>query len=282
MRVVGICGFSGSGKDTMANYLIKNYGFKKLSFASVLKDAVSFIFGWDRIMLEGLTPEHRKWRCTEDTWWSKELDIANFTPIFALQNIGTEIMRTHIHNDIWVLSIKRHLLKHVGTDNNFVITDCRFNNEINMLKEFNAQLFHIERNLPPWVTEIKHTLNFIHPKFIELHRSDKEWLRAVIMDNNTIRRIDNNYDLKFLGFMIEKLVDCGDSNKGNLCSYFPCYKLCDCFPTCTEMSDDDDVDEETNKGNTCSYFPCFQLCNCLCNCLYDCFSNCTEMSDDDD
>ena len=262
MRVVGICGFSGSGKDTMANYLIKNYGFKKLSFASVLKDAVSFIFGWDRIMLEGLTPEHRKWRCTVDTWWSKELDIANFTPIFALQNIGTEIMRTHIHNDIWVLSIKRHLSKHVGTDNNFVITDCRFNNEINMLKEFNAQLFHIERNLPPWVTEIKHTLQFnsithdeaerfisIHPKFMKLHGSNKEWLRAVIMDdNNTIRRIDNNYDLKFLGFMIEKLVDRGDSNKGNLCSYFPC----------------------------------FQLCNCLCNCLYDCFSNCTEMSDDDD
>ena len=70
--------------------------------------------------------------------------------------------------------------------------------------------------------------------------------------------------------MIEKLVDCGDSKKCN---------LCDCFPNCTEMSDEDDVDGgDYNKGNTSSYFPCFQLCNCLC----DCFQNCTEMFDDDD
>jgi hypothetical protein len=241
MRVVGICGFSGSGKDTMANYLIKNYGFKKLSFASVLKDAVSSIFGWDRTMLEGLTPEHRKWRCTVDTWWSKELDISNFTPIFALQNIGTEIMRNHMHNDIWVLSIKRHLSKHVGTNDKFVITDCRFNNEIMMLKEFDAQLFHIERNLPTWVSEIKHTLNFSHPKFIELHGSDKEWLREVIMDDdNIIKRINNNFNLKFLECTIEGAVDWGDSNKCNTCSYFPCFQLCDCFTNCTEISDDDD------------------------------------------
>ena len=207
MKVIGICGFSGSGKDTMANYLIKNCGFKKLSFASVLKDAVSSIFGWDRTMLEGLTPEHRKWRCTVDTWWSKELNINNFTPIFALQNIGTEIMRTHLHNEIWVLNIKRQLFNHIGTDTKFVITDCRFNNEIKMLQQFNVQLFYIERNLPAWVSEIKHTLNFNHPKFIELHESDKEWLRTVIMDdNNMIRQIDNNNTITSLEQTIKEMI----------------------------------------------------------------------------
>jgi len=208
MKVIGICGFSGSGKDTMANYLIKNCGFKKLSFASVLKDAVSSIFGWDRTMLEGLTPEHRKWRCTVDTWWSKELNINNFTPIFALQNIGTEIMRTHLHNEIWVLNIKRQLFNHIETDTKFVITDCRFNNEIKMLQQFNVQLFYIERNLPAWVSEIKHTLNFNHPKFIELHESDKEWLRTVIMDdNNMIRQIDNNNTITSLEQTIKEMIN---------------------------------------------------------------------------
>ena len=39
--IIGICGFKSSGKDTLAEFLIKDYGFKKLSFASALKDIVA-------------------------------------------------------------------------------------------------------------------------------------------------------------------------------------------------------------------------------------------------
>ena len=42
--LIGICGFQGSGKDTFAQYLIDNYGFKILSFASTVKDVASIIF----------------------------------------------------------------------------------------------------------------------------------------------------------------------------------------------------------------------------------------------
>jgi len=37
MIVIGVSGWKGSGKDTMADYLIKDYGYKRLAFADVLK-----------------------------------------------------------------------------------------------------------------------------------------------------------------------------------------------------------------------------------------------------
>ena len=37
MIVIGVSGWKGSGKDTMADYLIRDYGYKRLAFADVLK-----------------------------------------------------------------------------------------------------------------------------------------------------------------------------------------------------------------------------------------------------
>ena len=39
--IIGCCGFQGSGKDTIADYLQNIYGFKRESFAGPLKDAIS-------------------------------------------------------------------------------------------------------------------------------------------------------------------------------------------------------------------------------------------------
>jgi len=41
MKVIAFSGWRQSGKDTSADYLVKNFGFKKLSFAEVLKDMVA-------------------------------------------------------------------------------------------------------------------------------------------------------------------------------------------------------------------------------------------------
>ena len=53
--IIGVCGFIGSGKDTVADYLQNFHEFRRESFASTLKDAVAAVFGWDRTMLEGRT-----------------------------------------------------------------------------------------------------------------------------------------------------------------------------------------------------------------------------------
>ena len=52
-KIIGICGLIGSGKDTIADYLVNIHQFRRESFANSLKDAVAAVFGWDREMLEG-------------------------------------------------------------------------------------------------------------------------------------------------------------------------------------------------------------------------------------
>lgn len=140
----------GSGKDTVADYLVEKHGFVRASFAKWVKDAVAVIFGWDREMLEGRTAESREWRDQIDEWWSQELDM-EITPRGVLQQFGTEIMRNKFHQDIWVLAAKRWITQH--QDKNLVFTDSRFLNELAMLLGEKAVLVGIYRKQPKWLEE---------------------------------------------------------------------------------------------------------------------------------
>ena len=91
--IIGVCGFIGSGKDTIADYLVNFHEFRRESFASTLKDAVAAVFGWDRTLLEGRTKEAREWREQVDPWWAARLDMPTLTPRWVLQYWGTEVCR---------------------------------------------------------------------------------------------------------------------------------------------------------------------------------------------
>ena len=83
--IVGLCGAQGSGKDTVANILVANYGFVRISFAAALKDVIAILFSWPRHMLEGDTPESRTWREAPDAEWSQKTGIPGFSPRKALR-----------------------------------------------------------------------------------------------------------------------------------------------------------------------------------------------------
>jgi hypothetical protein len=145
-QIISISGRIGSGKDTVADMLVNNHGFKRLSFASSLKDAVSCVFGWDRDLLEGRTKESREWRETVDPWWSKRLNIDSLTPRWVLQYWGTDVLRSHFHDDIWIASVEHKL---IHTKENIVITDARFTNELNVIKSLGGTTIRIERSEHP-------------------------------------------------------------------------------------------------------------------------------------
>jgi len=150
--LVGILGLKGSGKDTIGNYLIENYNFEKIAYAGALKDAICCIFGWDRNMMEGATEESRKWREEIDPYWG-------FSPREMMQRIGTDLFRKQIKDDVWVKSLKLKLEKMTQDPfkmtTNVVITDCRFKNEIDVIKEKGGIIILVEREPPSWINIIE-------------------------------------------------------------------------------------------------------------------------------
>lgn len=164
--IIGICGFQSCGKDTAAKYLIDKYGFKKLSFASILKDIISIMFDWPRDKLEGLNCQDREWREKVDDWWSQALNMPGLTPRFVMQYIGTDLFRKYFHQDFWVKVFERQLKKY----SNVVVTDCRYENEINLIKNCGGVIIQIYRNMPAWFYKYKND-NIKGEEFKKLHTS---------------------------------------------------------------------------------------------------------------
>lgn len=144
--IIGVCGFIGSGKDTVADYLTNFHEFRRESFANSLKDAVAHVFGWDRVMLEGRTKQAREWREQIDPWWSDRLKMPELTPRWVLQHWGTEVCRQGFHDDIWIASLENKL-RHSQDD--VVISDCRFPNEIAAIKRAGGQVVRVVRGPEP-------------------------------------------------------------------------------------------------------------------------------------
>jgi hypothetical protein len=188
--IIGVCGFIGSGKDTVADYLQNFHEFRRESFASTLKDAVASVFGWDRTMLEGRTKEAREWREQVDPWWAARLDMPTLTPRWVLQYWGTEVCRKAFHDDIWIASLENKLRL---SKDNVVISDCRFPNEIQSIRNAGGKIIWVQRgNLPDWYqtaldANAGHNYAFQELKMRKIHASETAWVGTdfdAILDNN--------------------------------------------------------------------------------------------------
>ena len=193
--IIGICGFIGSGKDTIADYLVNFHGFRRESFANSLKDAVSQVFGWDRTMLEGRTKQSREWREQRDEWWSERLGT-EITPRLMLQLWGTEVCRKGFHDDIWIASLENKLR---NSKDDIVITDCRFPNEIKSIRAAGGQIVRVVRGPEPDWYDAAISVNkgpdgnatwaLSHTKLekLKIHASETSWVGTkfdVVVDNN--------------------------------------------------------------------------------------------------
>lgn len=121
MSIIGITGKAGAGKDTVADYLVHNYGYKKISFAHTLKNMLK---------VAGLgEPENR-----EDK--EKNFEGFNFSFREAAQRLGCEFGRS-LDEDLWV----KLTMMQVDPTLSYVISDVRFNNEAEAVRS-NGQIWH--------------------------------------------------------------------------------------------------------------------------------------------
>jgi hypothetical protein len=147
--IIGISGKIGSGKDTLSvviNYLadksapdsfnrweqpVEEFTYKNKKYAENLKCMVCFLIGCNRIDLED--------REFKEKELGEEWD--GLTPRKILQLLGTEAGREIIHPNIWVNS----LFADYTTDSNWIITDVRFPNEAQAIKDRGGIVLRIER-----------------------------------------------------------------------------------------------------------------------------------------
>jgi hypothetical protein len=201
--IIGLVGFIGSGKNTVAKNLVSKYNFKQESFAHSLKDACAIVFGWPRHLLEGDTEESRVWRERKDPWWSERLGIPNFTPRYALQNIGTDTMRKHFHSDIWALSLE-HRLRSMQDD--IVISDVRFPNEIDAVRNNGGYIIFIDNGeRPEWFEIAKKAhkgdvkaLEMMESTYSSIHESEWAWIGtqfdANVLNTGTLCQLRSETD----------------------------------------------------------------------------------------
>lgn len=212
-KVIGLVGFAGSGKDTVGNILRDDYGYKKYSLSTPLKDVLSLLFGWDRSMLEGATKESREWREQPDLWWNDKLDWENkfgtkFTPRICMQFFGTEIVRNHFDDNFWIYYLQRYILS--SEDDKIVVTDCRFKNEIDAISSLGADIIRVRRNEDPdcfkeialmnqnnWENNIAISENYYKLQY-GIHESESSWIgydfKHIIDNTSTIGNLKKHIE----------------------------------------------------------------------------------------
>lgn len=211
MTLIGICGLIGAGKDTIAARLVNNWRYERTSWATPLKDITATLFGWDRDMMEGATPESRALREIPDPWWSEKFGV-DWTPRLALQRLGTDVLREHLHQDIWILAS----MKRIQGKENIVIPDTRFPNEVAAIKKMGGEVWRVKRGEDPtWYTrlsEIKeeHMLgynrkmrqvdidNWMLENYPDVHASEYSWHESdfdnVLENDGTIEDLNRKVD----------------------------------------------------------------------------------------
>lgn len=123
--LVGICGKAGAGKDTIGDYLIDKYGFKKIALADPIKRLVKDVF-----VLDDHTVYDRVAREQQLENWP------DWTVRKLLQFIGTELFRENIDDAVWVKSLWYRI--QADKETNYVVTDIRFPNELQFFKDNDA------------------------------------------------------------------------------------------------------------------------------------------------
>lgn len=132
LKMIGIAGRAGSGKDTLADYLVKEYGFKRFAFADPLKECLAQIPGWDHRHMHGDLKDQ------VDPHY-------NVVPRHAMQRLGTECFRA-LNPDFWIRVAERVLDPDEETP--IVISDVRFENEAAFVRR-RGLLVHLRRNQVP-------------------------------------------------------------------------------------------------------------------------------------
>lgn len=186
--LIGITGKIGSGKTTASRYLCNHWFFKEYTMAEPLKD-IAKIFGFNEAELYGTQAQklkiHPKWGIS-----AREF----------LQKVGTDLFRDKLREVIPDMKIEKSIwcdifkLKY-NKDCSTVVSDIRFVDEAQTIKELGGFIIHIERD------SILNEMASAHMASALTHRSELE-----MKDIEPDFYINNNGDVQQLYKELDRIL----------------------------------------------------------------------------
>ena len=128
--LVALSGYGGSGKDSVADVLVADYGFKRYAWADTLRlaaAALNPIVSWD-----GRVPIRYIDAIEEVGYNVAKFEYPEVRTL--LQRLGTEVGRNLIGDNVWVDATLHRIQRECDPWDDVVITDTRFLNEVEVVK----------------------------------------------------------------------------------------------------------------------------------------------------
>jgi tRNA uridine 5-carbamoylmethylation protein Kti12 len=129
--IIGLTGYAQSGKDTVAQTLVEKYKYERVAFADAIRE-----------ILYDMNPNFR------DTLLQQAVNNHGWDEVKKdpavrrmLQNLGVGARKV-LGDDVWVVAALRKL---DDINQNYVITDVRFENEAVMIKQLKGELWRVKR-----------------------------------------------------------------------------------------------------------------------------------------
>jgi hypothetical protein len=174
--IIGISGYAGSGKDEVASIIQRiqpDKDWKVKKFAGKLKTIASILTG---IPEKNFEDQDFKNTMLGNEWANRRGNHTQMSVREFMQILGTESIRIGLHRNAWVNALMCDYKTEQGIDilddgnmklwfkdvPNWIITDCRFNNEAISIKERGGVILRVNR---PGVFPVNN-----HPSEVDLDR----------------------------------------------------------------------------------------------------------------
>lgn len=134
-KIIGFAGLAGAGKDTAGAVFVER-GYSRVSLAQPMKSMLS------RLLRDRGVAKRDVGKYTDGALKDVPTDyLMGRTPRHALQTLGYEWGRKLMDNELWIDTLKRRIRR----SGQAVVTDVRFADECEAIRDLGGQVFRIVR-----------------------------------------------------------------------------------------------------------------------------------------
>jgi len=188
-KIIALCGYKGSGKDTAAEYLVTKYKYNHYKISEKLKEVIKLLFNLDDNDLEKNKDE------INDKWGIEPRKIMQFIGTDMFQYKLQELFPT-IEKSFWIKSLfTDELINKIENENHrIVISDLRFLHEYDLISNI---------YVPYSILKVQNNNLEKNDNHISENEFNNIPINAVILNNTTKQQLYNNIDHIAFSMMVE-------------------------------------------------------------------------------